>query len=99
MLLTRNLLPVLVGFAIAGCGLSCAVVGFATAIQLRTPSTLQGRAYSAADMMVGTPQTISIAVGAVLSTVVNYLLLLSVMAALIVFCGLYLVTRNDLRRS
>ena len=72
LFLVPSLAPVLVGFAVGGAGLSWAVVSFGTAIQLRTPADLQGRVYSAADMVLGTPQTLSIALGAALITIVDY---------------------------
>jgi MFS family permease len=71
--------PVVVGFVIAGVGISWAVVAFGTAVQTRTPPDLQGRVYSAADTLVGVPQTISIAFGAILITVVDYRVLIVVM--------------------
>ena len=76
LFLIPSLAPVLVGFTVAGAGLSWAVVAFGTAIQLRTPADLQGRVYSAADMILGTPQTLSIALGAALITVVDYRILI-----------------------
>jgi len=81
---------VLVGIAIAGVGLSFAVVGFGTAIQLRTPGELQGRVYSAADTVVGTPQTVSIAVGAAIVALVDYRVSIAAMAVVCALCGGYL---------
>ncbi len=83
---------VLVGFAVAGCGVSWAIVGYATAIQLRTPAPLQGRVSSAADVLVGVPQTVSIALGAGLVGIVDYRVLIGLMAAVTVACGAYLAT-------
>jgi hypothetical protein len=56
------------------------VVAFGTAVQLRTPPDLQGRVYSAADTLVGTPQTLSIALGAALVAIVDYRILIVAMA-------------------
>ena len=83
---------VLVGFAIAGCGISWAVVGYVTAVQLRTPAALQGRVSSAADVLIGVPQTVSIALGAGLVGIVDYRALVALMAAVTVACGAYLAT-------
>src|SRR2546423_5117565 len=55
---------VLVGVAVAGAGVAWLIVGFATSVQTRTPDRLQGRVFSAADMIISTPQTVSIALGA-----------------------------------
>ena len=84
------LAPVIVGFVVAGIGLSWAVVAFGTAVQTRTPPELQGRVYSAADTLIGVPQTISIALGAFLITVVDYRVLIVVMAVVTGFVGVLL---------
>jgi MFS family permease len=89
-----SLPAVVLGIVIAGAAIPWAIVGFGTAIQLRTPAHLQGRVYSAADTMVGTPQTISIALGAGLSTLVDYRLLLLVITAVTLGCAAYLATRQ-----
>ena len=88
--LVPNVAAVLVGIAIAGAGLSFAVVGFGTAIQLRTPGELQGRVYSAADTVVGTPQIVSIALGAAIVAVVDYRIAIAAMAVVCALCGGYL---------
>jgi MFS family permease len=91
LLLVPHVAAVLVGFGIAGAGISWAVVGYFTAIQLRTPSDLQGRVYSAGDMVVGVPQTLSIALGAALVSVVDYRALIVLMCLVTALCGLYLL--------
>jgi MFS family permease len=82
--------PVIGGFAVAGVGISWAVVAFGTAIQLRTPPELQGRVYSAADTLVSTPQTISIALGAALVAVVDYRVLIVAMGLVTGICGAFM---------
>jgi len=81
------------GFLVAGFGVAWLIVGFMTAIQVRTPERLQGRVASAADTLVSTPQTVSIALGAALVSVVDYRLLVGVMAAVICVCAAYLLSR------
>jgi MFS family permease len=88
--LVPNVAAVMVGIVIAGAGLSFAVVGFGTAIQLRTPGELQGRVYSAADTVVGTPQTVSIALGAAIVALVDYRVSIAAMAVVCALCGGYL---------
>jgi MFS family permease len=88
--LIPNVAAVMVGIVIAGAGLSFAVVGFGTAIQLRTPGELQGRVYSAADTVVGTPQTVSIALGAAIVALVDYRVSIAAMAVVCALCGGYL---------
>ncbi|HEU5279434.1 MAG TPA: MFS transporter [Gaiellaceae bacterium] len=91
---SSNLPLVCAGFIVAGFGVAWLIVGFMTAIQLRTPHHLQGRVASAADTMISTPQTVSIALGAALVSVVDYRLLVAVMAAVICGCAAFLLTRG-----
>jgi MFS family permease len=84
---THSLALVIGGIAVAGVGLPWALVALGTAIQLRSPAQLQGRVASAADMALSLPQTISIAVGAALSTVVDYRVLVLVMSATMLACA------------
>ncbi len=88
------LAAVAAAFFIAGAGLPWIVVGFGTAIQRRTPADLQGRVYAAADALVGTPQTLSIALGAGLSTLVDYRILVGGVAAVCLACAIFLFTRR-----
>jgi MFS family permease len=90
---SHSLALVLAGIAVAGAGLAWLIVGYATAIQLRTPLRLQGRVLSASETVVSTPQTVSIALGAALVSLFDYRLLVGVMAIVVVACGAYLLTR------
>jgi MFS family permease len=92
LLVTPYLAVALVAMAIGGAGISWVIVAFGTAIQRRSPARLQGRVYSAADALVGTPQTVSIALGAGLSTIFDYRVLLGVMVLVTCGCAVYLVT-------
>jgi MFS family permease len=85
---------ILAGIAVAGAGVSWLIVGIATALQLRTPLRLQGRVSSAADLLISTPQTISIAAGAALITLVDYRVLVLAEAAAVLLCGAYLLSRR-----
>jgi MFS family permease len=91
LFLIPALVPVVLGFGLAGVGVSWAVVAFGTAVQLRTPPELQGRVYSAADTVVGTPQTLSIALGAALVTVVDYRVLILAMGLVTGACGVFMI--------
>jgi MFS family permease len=93
-LLVPRVAVVLPGFAVAGCGVAWAVVAYVTAVQLRTPGPLQGRVNSAADVLVGVPQTFSIALGAGLIGVVDYRALIVVMAAVTAACGMSLLAAH-----
>jgi MFS family permease len=94
LLPTGSLPLVLAGAIVAGSGLPWALVGFGTAIQRRSPAHLQGRVYSAADTMVSVPQTISIALGAGLSTLVDYRILIGIMVTVLMGTAIYLITRR-----
>jgi MFS family permease len=91
---SSNLPLVLVGIAVAGAGIAWFIVGFATAIQLRTPARLQGRVAGAAETLVGTPQTVSIAVGAALVTIVDYRAMVVLSCFVTAVCGVYLLSRR-----
>lgn len=94
LLIVPSLPIVLLGFTIAGVGIMWAVVGFTTALQLRTPLAIQGRVSAAADISLNVAQTVSIATGAALSTVVDYRILFVAMAVVVVASAAYLVTRR-----
>jgi MFS family permease len=85
---------VLVGIAVAGAGIAWLIVGFGTALQLRTPARLQGRVASAADTAIGLPQNVSIALGALLISTVDYRALVVVESVVTLLCALYLATRR-----
>jgi MFS family permease len=97
LLILANLPAAFTGFTVAGVGLAWAVIGFSTAIQRLTPIHLIGRVSGTAGMAFGVPQTFSIALGAVLITVVDWRLLIATMAAVTVACGAYLLTRQPAR--
>jgi MFS family permease len=97
LLVASSLAVVAVGLVIAGFGIAWAVVGFVTALQRRSPVHLQGRVTATAAMTYSIPQTFSIALGAALVTLVDYRLLLVVMAVATAACGAYLLTRRTFR--
>ena len=94
--ISSNLPLIAVGIMVAGFGISWLIVGLMTALQVRTPLRLQGRVSSAADVLISTPQTISIAVGAALIAVVDYRVLVVVEAVTVALCAAYLLTRRRL---
>ncbi len=67
---------VLLGLVLGGGGLPWLAVGATTLLQRRSPQRLQGRAYTAFELSITVPQTLSIAVGAALIGVVGYQALL-----------------------
>ena len=91
--LTDSTTLCLAGAVVDGVGLVWLVAASGTATQLYSPPRLQGRVSAAWTMVVITPQTLSIAAGAVLITVVSYRLLLLAIIAAVGGCGLVLLTR------
>jgi MFS family permease len=91
---SHSLPLVLAGIACAGAGIAWLIVGYITAIQMRTPLRLQGRVLSASDTLVNTPQTISIALGALLTTLIDYRILVVLMAGVTAMAGGFLLSRR-----
>jgi MFS family permease len=90
-MIVAHLSVVLGGLVIAGLGLSWSIVGFATAVQRRTPAGLQGRVYTAADALLTAPQAISIAAGAALSTLIGYRVMIAALATVMGSCAVILL--------
>ncbi len=99
LLLVPNLATVFVGFFIAGLAITMTVVAFMTALQTRTPLALQGRVSAAADVALTVPQTLSIALGAALSTVVPYQALIVAMGVVLGVAALYLARGAHVSRE
>jgi MFS family permease len=82
---------VLLGAVIFGVALPPLLVGANTLLQLRTPNELQGRAFSAFDLIASLPQTISIGVGAILVTAIGYQGELSIIAVVVSIAAVILL--------
>jgi hypothetical protein len=88
------LLPiVLIGELLFGAAIPWLIVSLITLAQCLTPPDLQGRVYAAAETLITTPQTISIALGAGLITLTGYRPLLGAMATIFTLTATYLLTR------
>lgn len=83
----------LAGTVADGCGLVWLVVALSTAAQTRTPPHLQGRVNSTWSMLVLTPQTLSIAAGTALITVIDYRILLLAITAVMAVCAAILLIK------
>jgi MFS family permease len=92
------LTPVLAGFIVFGMAVPWIVVALISLTQRLTPNDLQGRAYSAVDTLITTPQTMSIALGAGLIAVTGYRALLIGMAATMSIAAAYLLSRTEQRQ-
>jgi MFS family permease len=90
-----SLAVVLGGAVVLGAALPWLAIGPTTLVQRATPGPLVGKVSAAADMLVGTPQTISIALGAGLITLVDYRLLLVAIAIVVAATAGYLFTSSD----
>jgi MFS family permease len=97
LLTNGSLAVVLGGIVLFGVGIPWIVVALFTLLQRSTPGPLQGRVYSTVELLVNTPQTVSIALGAVLVALVDYRLLLLVEAAVVAGAGVWLLTRAEQR--
>jgi MFS family permease len=91
LLLIPPWLPaVLAGMGVLGVSIVWVNVGALTLIQRRTPTGLLGRVDAALDVALTVPQTASIALGAALIAVVDYRILLVVMAVGVTASAVYL---------
>jgi MFS transporter len=79
--MTGQLALVLAGGALLGVCIVWINVGAITLVQRQTPAQLLGRVDAAANVLVTVPQAVSIAVGAAAIAVLDYRILLAVMAA------------------
>jgi len=68
-----------------------------TLVQRLTPPQLQGRVFAAVEVLITTPQTLSIALGAALITVVGYQVLLTAMAVMFTATAVSVLTRPEQR--
>lgn len=92
-----SLAPVVAGVIVFGVGFPWVVIGLYTLVQRLAPPELQGRAYSATALLVITPQTLSIAVGAALIGLTGYRALLITTAIVVSLAACYLLSRPEHR--
>jgi len=80
----------LIGSVLLGLGIPIGLVGANTLMQRVTPLPVISRVSAAADMVIGTPQALSIAGGAALVAVLDYRLIFAIMAVGMLASALYL---------
>ncbi|MGH2999576.1 MAG: MFS transporter [Gaiellaceae bacterium] len=93
--LSPSLEGVLPSVVVFGAGIAWVVVAAATAYQRRTPQVLQGRVSAASNMLFSVPQTVSIATGAALITLIDYRIEIVIMALVTLAAAAYLLTRSE----
>ncbi len=95
LLIPAWLPAVLAAMALLGFGIVWVNVGWITLVQRRTPAALLGRVDAALTVAITVPQVVSIAVGAALIAVVDYRVLLAVMAVVVAGSAAWLVTGRE----
>lgn len=81
---------VLVFAAVSGAGLPLMIIGYLTLLQRRTPQAIMGRASTAAEVVLATPQAISLALGSLLVVVWDYRVIFAVVAVVTVLAALHI---------
>lgn len=76
-----------------GYSLPLLLVALTTLVQVRTPQRIMGRVSTTLEVLLGTPQAISLAAGAALVSVLDYHLIFAVMAAVTGLGATYLAVR------
>lgn len=98
-------IPALLGFAaLTGLSLPVLMVGYMTLIQKRTPGPLMGRVSTAAEVVMSLPSAVSLALGALLVSLLDYRLIFLIVAAVTLLGALHIgfwlrgQIRDDVRR-
>ncbi|MEU1199137.1 MFS transporter [Streptomyces sp. NPDC005813] len=87
------------GSALVGLGLPFVTVGAITAMQLNTPNELMGRVAGVDNFLVSGGQSLGIATGAALISVLHYRDLCYLVAGVLALATLYLTTRPEQRHG
>jgi MFS family permease len=93
-----NLAAVLAGMVVAGFVSPWLNVAAVTAFQRRTPPAMMGRVFGVFGLALTIPQAASIGIGAALITVVNYRVLLVVVAVAAAAAGVFVIGQPGIRR-
>jgi MFS family permease len=93
-----DLVVVLAGMVVAGLVSPWLAVAGVTAFQRRTPAAVMGRVFGVLRLALTIPQTASLAIGAALITVVDYRVLLVVIALVAAASGLLVIGQPEIWR-
>jgi MFS family permease len=93
-----DLVVVLVGMVVAGFVGPWLSVAGVTAFQRRTPAAIMGRVFGVLRLALTIPQAASIGIGAALITVLNYRVLLAVIAVAAATSGLFVIVQPGIWR-
>lgn len=88
-------LPVLLSSVVVlGYSLPLMLVAFTTLVQVRTPQAIMGRVSTALEVVMGTPQAISLGVGALLVSLLSYRSIFAIMASTAALAAASLLLRS-----
>ncbi|HEX6527928.1 MAG TPA: MFS transporter [Streptosporangiaceae bacterium] len=93
-----DLAVVLAGMVVSGFAGPLLSVSAITAFQRRTPAAKMGRVFGVVRLALTIPQTASIGIGAALITMVNYRVLLVVIAVVAAVAGLFVISQPEIRQ-
>jgi MFS family permease len=102
---THHFTVICLAAAVFGAALPVFMVGFMTLIQRRTPQAIMGRVSTAVEVVLAVPQTISLAVGALLVVVLSYRQIFVIIAVVTAIAAAYIAVtlrdqiRSDVRRA
>ncbi|NUT02903.1 MAG: MFS transporter [Hamadaea sp.] len=85
----QNVWAAFPAMVLCGFGLPYLIVGLQTLLQRTTPAELMGRTSAAMDALISGPQALSIGAGAILVGIVDYRILLGVMALVVSIAGIW----------
>ncbi len=88
--LSSSIMLMLVLTVPMGAAIPLFVVAYMTLLQRRTPQRLMGRVSTAAEVVMATPQAISLAVGALLVSLIGWRSIFAIMATVMVASALYI---------
>jgi MFS family permease len=91
IVVAQELWQLLVGVAVLGAGIPLLIVAYNTILQKQTPGRLIGRVSTTTEVLTTTPQAVSIALGALLVTVLDFRVIFTLMAVGTLLAAAYLM--------